>query len=181
MKKMGTPPKWWSSVVSDITKLIIMEQELYTTPGIILEAKYRDSDTELEYPIGYLIRMDDGRVGFYNTKRSSPKLKVGSKISDKLPKPTSLVDEPQLKFFIFRTLISSLALMPRLWLIKIIDKILKNEPITFDEDHIPFNLWVMIPLDKRNDKELIDLLYKAVSYEGVKGLYRFNDIITLDD
>jgi hypothetical protein len=71
----------------------------------------------------------------------------------------------------------NVSLIPKLWLRGIILKILKGVPITPKQDLKPFPVWIALyPAEKKQDKELIDILYRVTQYEGIKGLARYNDL-----
>jgi hypothetical protein len=180
--KKKIPPKWWANVISDIERSISAARTSIHHPNIILGTEAEDID-EPQKITGYLIRMPGGKVGFYSaeTIKRSLKIKrdipVGIKIPIPLPEPDELRDEPKIEAYVFEGIRENVKLIPKLWLRRIIIKIVNGKPITIKEDLIPFPKWVLLPFDKREDKALIDVLYRATRYEGVRGLARFNDIL----
>jgi len=165
------PPGWWIKVIDDLEKATYAAKRIYKDSNIVLGIN-EDEDDNI---IGYLIRQQDGSVGYYPSKKIKKKLPIGSKIKGNLPKPEFIMEEPKLIHFITGVIYDNIKLVPKLWLRKILLKIIGGQPIVPKEDLKPFPEWVLIPSELRKDKALIDLLYRAVEYEGLKGLARFND------
>jgi len=173
-KSKKIPPKWWTNIISDLERASLAAQKSYDKPGVIIG---KDTDKyNSDITIGYYIRLDSDKVGYYPVKNSDKTFPVGAKLKGELPKPTDIIDEPPIESYIYSVIKERINLIPSMWLRKIIGKIVAGKPITPKEDLRPFHSWILIPVDKRS-KALIDLLYRAVEYEGLKGLYRFNDIL----
>jgi len=166
------PPQWWSKVINDLEKAVVAAKKSFNDPKVVLHAEL-DSEGKIA---GYKIRLPDKKVGFYpsgNLKGTPP---VGSVIKADLPEPEKLVDEPSMSSYTYGVISYNIRLVPKLWLNTTITKIFKGEPITMKKDLRPFPVWIALPAEKKQDKSLIDLLYRATRYEGLKGLARFDDI-----
>jgi len=171
--KKKIPPKWWANVISDIERATQAAKVSFNDTNIVLGTETDDTNNIL----GYLIRVSDKSIGYYSVDKIKRKLPVGSKIKNKLPEPEEKREEPKLEVYIFEVIRENITLIPKMWLRKVIDKIVNGKPITIKEDLVPFPKWVLLPLDKREDKALIDILYRATRYEGIRGLARFNDVL----
>ena len=169
MEQKKFPPKWWSKVISDIEKIVASSGPLFQTPKTIIDIP-RDEEDNI---IGVVVRLENGGAGFYPaSKKISPK--VGYAIKNKLPDPAVEVKEPDFSRFVYELIRERIRLVPPIWLYKIIKKMTSNKAITKD-DLKPFPEWVLLSPENKKDKQLVDLLYRAASYEGLKGLERFND------
>jgi hypothetical protein len=159
---------WQKKVQEDLERLVSLAEESFKTPGVIVG--YLEKDNRKSK---YMIRMANGDVGLYPRKVLGDRdLHTGLKIKNKLPKPETIVSEPDLAVFIFEVLKEQVNLVPRLWLRTSVTKILEGGKANITK---PFNEWVLLPVEKRGDTKLIELLEKAVEYEGLKGLVRYND------
>ena len=173
-KKKKIPPKWWTKVISDLERASLAAQKSYKIPNVVIGIETNDATGST---IGYIIRMNDGNVGYYPQKDIKKHLPVGARIKGNLPKPQKVIDEPLIESYAYEVVKENVALIPRLWLRKVIGKIIQGEPITMKQDLKAFPEWILLPADKKVNKDLIDLLYRATRYEGIKGLSRFNDIL----
>lgn len=172
------PPTWWVKVISDLERASLAAQKSFLVPNTVI-GTITQNDREGEVD-GYLIRRKDGSVGYYTKAEVKQELPVGAKIRNELPKPEyelSGAMEATIEVYAYEVIRENVRLVPRLWLRKVLRKILQGKPITMKEDLKAFPAWVLIPVEKREDKSLIDLLYRATRYEGLKGLSRFNDIV----
>jgi len=167
------PPLWWTKVIDDLEKASVAAQKSFNIPNMVVGITQSNDDGEVT---GYLIRQEDGSIGYYPSGEIPHKLPVGVKIKGKLKPAKSQHPEPEIASYAYEVIRENIRLIPRLWLRRVLEKILGGKPITMKEDLKPFPEWVLLPTDKRKDKTLIDLLYRATRYEGVKGLARYNDI-----
>jgi len=172
-EKKGTLPKWWTNVIKDLEIATQVARKSFVRSNVVVGA-IPDDITGLS--IGYLIRLEDSRVGYYSAETTGKNLPVGSHIKGELPEPERVEEEPLIESYIFEVIKENVALIPRMWLNKVIRKIVNGQPITKKEDLKAFPEWVLLPVDKRSDKVLIDILYRVTRYEGMKGLARFNDL-----
>ncbi len=163
---------WWKKVQGDLEKAATAAQKSFNTPGVVIGF----TSDESENKTGYLVRLNDGDVGEYpksllggNEKKEIP---TGVKIRSNLPEPTNVVLEPSQETFAFEVLREQIKLLPRLWLKRNITSLIHEEVI---KEPTSFGQWVLLPADKKQDLDLIKLLEAATSYEGLKGLARFND------
>lgn len=168
--KGGHPPKWWTNVIKDIERAVNAGRRTFKEPGIVIG--FSENDKAERY--GVLVRMRNGDVGYYSGKEEvlPP---MGSRLKGDLPSPESIIKEPAFESFVFEVIREKVKLIPRIWLRRIIKKMVEGKPITMEEDLKPFPEWVLLPGSRRKDKSLIDLLYRATRYEGLKGLERYND------
>jgi hypothetical protein len=171
--KKKVPPIWWTKVIDDLEKAAVAAQKSFKVPNMVIGITQSSLDGSIT---GYLIRQEDGSIGYYASEEVPHKLPVGVKIKGKLKKPSKMYPEPDIASYAFEVIRENIRLIPRLWLRKVLGKILGGEPITMKEDLKPFPEWVLLPKPKKKDKTLIDLLYRATRYEGIKGLARFNDL-----
>ncbi len=157
---------WWYKVKMDLDKAIQAAQKSFKTPGVII------GFTGDEKKTGYLIRLNNGDVGVYSKEiLGEIDLPTGVKIKSNLPEPKNVVLEPSQEEFAFEVLREQVQLLPRLWLKKGVANLMDGNEIVPPED---FGKWVLLPPEKR-DTERIALLKAVVSYEGLRGLARFND------
>ena len=167
------PPVWWTKVIGDLEKASIAAQKSFKIPNMVIGITQSQEDGTIT---GYLIRQKNGSVGYYSITDVPHKLPVGFKIKGELKTPFSMYPEPTIASYAFEVIRENIRLIPRLWLRKILGKILSGNPVTMKEDLKPFPEWVLLNPQKKKDKALIDLLYRVTRYEGVKGLARFNDL-----
>jgi len=168
------PPIWWSKVIKDLEKAALAAQKSFQIPNMVIGITQSNHTGEIT---GYLIRQENGSVGYYSYEEIPRKLPVGVKIKGKLKPPSSMYPEPEIASYAFEVIRENVRLIPRIWLKRVLDKILNGKPITIKDDLKPFPEWILLPIEKKKNKSLIDLLYRATRYEGIKGLSRFNDII----
>lgn len=171
--KTSPPPKWWLSVIKDIEKAALAAKNSFMTTNTVLGKSSSDTDELL----GYYIRQQNGKVGFYSIKDLKRPLPIGVVIRGALPKPQAISEGPLISSYIFNTIKDNVNMIPKLWLSKVITKIMSGEPVTPKNDFKDFPEWVQLPPNLKKDKALIDLLYRAVRYEGLKGLSRYNDMV----
>ena len=174
-RKPTYPPKWWTMVIGDIEKAVANAKADFNTPGTVIG--FEDPNGPDGGITSIFVRLDNGEVGQYPIKEGAISPLIGSVLKGNLPEPEAIIQEPQLAAYIFEVIRSRINLIPALWLRKIVQKMVTNKPITLKEDLKPFPEWVKLSAEKRQDKVLIDLLYRATQYEGLKGLLRYNDII----
>jgi hypothetical protein len=166
------PPKWWSKVIKDLEKAVASAQGSFRKPGTIIGYV----DTDAYQKDGLLIRLPKGDVGFYKIQDKAEVIPTtGNVIKGELPEPDRVVGEPDISSFIFEVIRERIKLVPQIWLKNIIKKMLRSEPIIYDNSKT-FNEWVMLNPAQKKDKELLRILQAIVKYEGLKGLSRFNDI-----
>ncbi len=164
-------PRWWIRVKKDLEKATSTAQKSFKTPGVIIGFL-----EENEKKTSYLIRLNDGDVGVYSTDVLSQKeLSTGIKIKSNLPDPENVVQEPDKETFTFEVLREQIKLLPRLWLKRNIDSLMRGEDIQCPTS---FSTWVLLTPEKKRDGTLIKLLKIAVEYEGLRGLARYNDYAT---
>jgi hypothetical protein len=171
--KKKVPPLWWTKVIDDLKKAAIAAKKSFKTPNMVVGITQSNDDGSIT---GYLIRQEDGTIGYYPSEEIPQKLPVGVKIKGKIAQAKSHYPEPEIASYAYEVIRENIHLVPRLWLRKVLGKILGGKPITMKEDLKPFPEWVLLPAEKRKDKTLIDLLYRATRYEGIKGLARYNDL-----
>jgi hypothetical protein len=167
----STPPKWWTNVIADIEKAVVVSKKSFIQPNTVLSSKL-GSEGEI---LGYYIRQESRGIGFYSMEDLKHELPVGDVIRGKLPKPRSILEDMSISSFITETISSNIRLVPIMWLSKTVNKIVSGVAIQFPTDFREFPSWVALPISRKKDKTLIDLLYRAVRYEGLKGLARYND------
>jgi len=170
--KQSQPPIWWTKVIDDLKKAAIAAKKSFYTPNMVIGNIISDDGNIT----GYLIRLSNGKIGFYPKDDVLQDLPVGVKITGKLKPPEKIYPEPDIASYAFEVIRENISLIPRLWLRKILSKLLSGKPITMKEDLKPFPEWILLPPNKKKDKALIDLLYRATRYEGIKGLARYNDL-----
>lgn len=167
----GTLPKWWTNVVGDIERAVAAARESFNTSNVVIGI---DTDNDGS-PIGYMVRLPN-EVGYYPIDTIGHELPIGVKLRGEIPAAEYTAEEPPLESYIYEVIRENVVMIPRMWLRKVIGKIVKGQPITKKEDLKAFPEWVLLPTDKKADKELIDILYRVTRYEGIKGLARFNDL-----
>lgn len=170
---LKVPPDWWLKVIKELEEASLAAKSSFVQKNTVLEL---DTDNHSN-TLGYLIRMPDGQVGYYPAESIPHRLPMGVSVKGKLPTPEKIVDEPSIESFTFDVIRENIRLVPRMWLRKVIGKILTGKPVTPKEDLKAFPQWVLLPLELKQNKVLIDLLYRAASYEGLKGLARYNDLV----
>jgi hypothetical protein len=166
------PPIWWTKVINDLEKAVFAAKKSFYDPNIVINVDVNLDDSVI---LGYLIRLQNGDVGYYKISSIKQQLPVGARIKGKLPKPDMVVNEPEIISYTYEVIRENVLLMPRLWLRKILMKIFNGEPIVMKEDLKAFPEWVLLSPELKKDKALIDILYRVTRYEGLKGLSRFND------
>jgi hypothetical protein len=170
-KKPAHPPKWWAKAIKDLERAVAASTRSFQIPGTVLGYS-EDNEGEKR---GIIVRLDNGECGYFSKERLSQIPMVGAIIKKGLPEPEVIVKEPLFDAFVFEVVRERVKLIPPIWLRKVIAKMASNQPITMGEDLKPFPEWVFLPQKLKKDKALIDLLYRATAYEGLKGLERFND------
>lgn len=174
-RKKKIPPSWWVKVINDLERASLAAQRSFKTPNTVVGIT-EDSEGETT---GYLIRHQSGGIVYYTASEVKHALPVGAKLKNDLPEPEYEVEglpEVTIESYAFEVIRENINLIPRLWLRSVLGKILQGKPITMKEDLKAFPAWVLLPADKKDDKTLIDLLYRATRYEGLKGLKRYNDL-----
>ncbi len=167
------PPLWWTKIVKDLERAALAARKSFEIKNTVIGITSCDTTGETS---GFLIRLANGKVGYYDAKEVNQKLPVGSRIKGVLPECQIEVQEPSIESYTYEVVRENILRVPRIWLRKILNKILNGEPVTIKEDLKPFPEWVLLPIDKKEDKVLIDILYRVTRYEGLKGLARFNEI-----
>lgn len=163
------PPVWWTKVIKDIERVVASARLSYDTPGLVIGTEESDTATVIS------VRLPDGAVGHYDLPKEHKAPLIGSKLKNI---PLEFADdgkEPSLQTFIFEVIRQEVKLVPRIWLKRIITKMVEGRPITIREDLKAFPEWVLLSPKIKKDKTLIDILYRVTKYEGIKGLSRFND------
>ncbi len=162
-------PLWWKKIQLDLEKAAIASQKSFDTPGVIIGFTV----DEQENKTGYLIRLNDNEVGEYPKRLLGKKeLPTGVKLKSNLPDPINIVLEPDKEIFAFEVLREQIKLLPRLWLKRNITSLIRGEII---KPPASFSQWVLLPPEKKKDQPLIDMLISVITYEGLRGLARFND------
>jgi hypothetical protein len=167
-----SPPQWWLKVIKDLEKAALAAKKSYYQPRVVI-GNIEEEDGNIT---GYLIRLENGDVGYYAAKDIPKDLPTGVRLTGKIPKPDSIKEEPKIESFTFEVIRENIKLLPRIWLNRTLKKILGGQPITMKDDLRAFPEWISISFDKKTDKDLIDILYRVTQYEGLKGLSRFNDL-----
>ena len=172
MKKKPKSKIWWQKVTRDIQNTVAGARRTYNNPRTIIGVS---TDNKTGTTSGYLIRLKSGDVGYYpaSTFRTNPR--VGSMIKGEIPKFDHIADEPTLASYAYEVICESVALVPRMWLRKVIQKVVDGKPVTEDEDYKAFPEWVLLPKHLKEDGQLVDILARVTRREGLKGLARFND------
>ena len=167
MKRSKVSPKWWLNVINDITRITASAQNSFKEPGVVLEISEEND--------GVAIRLSNGTIGFFKGK-GFPKL--GDIIQPKdLPEPNKIIHDQDVELLSFITGViqERVNLIPKIWLNGVVSKLLKQQPVTIEDYGKRFPEWVLMSTKNRSDKELVDLIYRATSYEGLRGLMRFKD------
>ena len=169
-------PKWYKKVVKQLCSAVNDLKKRSLEEGTVL-GRIQESDN-------FIIR---GKSGIYvisliSSDSTDSESFVGKNIGPQKTWSDEILEEFKgnvdkiIIDFIFEVIKENISLVPRLWLWDAIHKILNNSCSELDNIYKPFNKWILLPLDKKKDVDLIDLLYKATSYEGLVGLYRYNNI-----
>ena len=168
--KTKVPPVWWTNVIKDLEKAAIAAKRSFKEPNTVLGERTDGEDSF------YLIRLKNGKVGLYPKSDMKKTIPLGVKIKGHLPEASEIIDEPPIFHFAYQVIHSNAKLIPALWLIGVLRKILQGEAITAKDYLMPFPEWIHLPKETKEDKNLIDLLYRATRYEGIRGLTRYNDL-----
>jgi len=170
--KKGGPPIWWTKVINDLEKAVMASKRSFIEPNVVIKNEMNnDGET-----IAYLIRLGNGDIGYYPAEKFPKRVPVGSRIKSKLPTPAKIVQEPDIASYTYETLRDNVRLIPRMWLMKVLQKIHQGQAITQKDDMQSFKDWVLVARPRKKDKRLIFLLSQVTAYEGLKGLARYNDL-----
>ncbi len=170
-------PLWWHRVIKDIKRACESSRRSFLTPNVIIGFTESDGSKRT----GYLIRVSDGEVGYFPISLIGKKqLPVGAKIKSKLPQPEFLVKDPQREIFIFETIREQVKLLPKVWLKKVIKMILAGENHKINSTYREFSAWVLLSKKHKNNTYAIAAILKAIEFEGLKGLARYNDLYDID-
>ncbi len=162
---------WWTKVHLDLTKAATAAQKSFITPGVIIGFTEEDS-----IKTGYLIRLNDGSVGEYKKQVLGQKdFPTGVKLKSNLPEPSNVVHEPKQEVFAFEVLREQIHLLPKAWLYKNITALINGDSIAEPKE---FERWILLPLKRKEDSELLNMLKTVAAYEGLRGLARFNDYVS---
>lgn len=160
--------RWWQQVTTGIANAVKIGKRSFYEPGSVLGAK-TDDDNKI---VGFIVRDKSRTPRFIPIGKLKRPLDVGSKVDMNFDKYETH-EEPEMVSFIYGAISNQVKLLPKLWLHKIIKKLLNGEPIT-EDDFKPFDQWVKLPVELKQDEELIELLYRAANYGGLEFLSKFN-------
>jgi len=158
-------------VIGDLEKATHVAKKSFTTPGTVIGFEEDDNGKKTSI----YIRLSSGEVGLYENGDGAKMPLVGSRIKGKLPDPDNIVLEPELSAFLYEAINERVKLVPKLWLKSVILKLIDNQPILESDCKKEFKSWVLLDAKYKNDDDLLHVLYTSVSYEGLKGLERYND------
>jgi hypothetical protein len=173
-KKKPKIPLWWVKVVRDIERAISASREAFMVPGTILGYS---GDTEDNREQIY-VRLENEKIGVFDSTLFGDRIKVGAVIKGTLPPPENLLTETDISeaSFAFETIREHVRLVPPIWLRKVIRASINGEEISWANFFKPFPEWVFLPKKVKRNKALINALYGATAFEGLKGLARYNDL-----
>jgi hypothetical protein len=179
-------PRWFNNTIVDIQKIFTKLENIYEEEGTVLKIIW---DKKIPNRIsGYIVSTGKDTAGYYNYNHLMRKrLKVSSRIKN-LDAPEMVVDKPSLAAFAKHFFEEEFHLLPRPWLYQICLTLASGGSIT-RKHIIKFPEWINLAPEHKNDYELIDNLYKLVSYRrrpgykdcgGLSALKRFNDLAARD-
>jgi hypothetical protein len=175
-------PRWFNNTVVDIQKIFKRIQSVYNTRGCVLQIVYDKKNPK--FINGYIISLGEEEAGYYSFSHMFKKrLKVTSIVKN-IDEPEMHVDKPSLAAVAKHFMQEEFPLLPGKWLYQVCLTLASGNPIT--RNHIiKFPEWINLASKFKNDYELIDELYKLVSYRrrpgykqfgGLDALRRFSDL-----
>jgi hypothetical protein len=167
-------PQWWSKIVKDIERTCESSRRSFTTPSVVIGT----TEDEIAKITGYIVRLNNGEAGYYPVGGAlkGKHIPVGARIKSTLPEPEFLVKDPERSSFILKTIKEQVKLVPVLWLNRTIKAICEGRRDQIDGYDKMFHEWVKVPKTTRKNRQAMNAILKAVEWQGLKGLARYNDV-----